>query len=1320
MAMVRSRYFLTVMSRPPENPPIAFPRRAATKTSTPLAQDNRPQASDAPPTYAELQCVTNFSFLHGASHPGELVLQAKALGHTAIGIADANTLAGVVRAHTEAKRENMRLLVGARIDLMPTPSGTALSVITYPTDRGAYGRLCKLLSDGKRSAPKGECHIALSDLVGAAKGQVFIAVPPDDLQKEETQTDFSTLIETLSRTHRAGLWVALRHQYRGDDRKRMRATADVAERFELPLVATNDVLYHHPDRRELQDVIACIREGELVEQAGYLLEAHGERHLKPAYEMARLHANYPQAIEAIVDIMALCQFNLDELKYNYPNEPVPPGKTANGHLADLVKQGLAKRFDGSVPRHILKTIAKELRLIRKLNYAHYFLTVHDVVAFARSRKPPILCQGRGSAANSAVCYYLNVTAVDPASSSLLFERFLSEERKEPPDIDVDFEHERREEVIQHIYKRYGRHRAALTATVITYRPRSAVREVGKVLGLSEDVTSVLASTVWGSWGREIPEEHIKETGLDATDPKLRMAIELSQQLLGFPRHLSQHVGGFVLTEDPLEQMIPIGNAAMDKRTFIEWDKDDIDELGILKVDVLALGMLTCIAKSFKMIEQEYRLPLTLHTVETEDPKVYGMLQQADALGVFQVESRAQMNMLPRLKPQTYYDLVIEVAIVRPGPIQGDMVHPYLRRRDKLEEATYPFPANEPENRDELKNILKRTLGVPLFQEQAMQIAMDAAKFNAEEANQLRRAMATFRNVGTIHLLQTKMVSRMIKRGYEPEFAAHCFEQIKGFGSYGFPESHAASFALLVYASSWIKHYFPDVFCAALLNSQPMGFYAPAQIVRDAREHGVDVLESDINLSDWDNILEGEDADGMRKVRLGFRQLSGLKKEEMELFVERRAGRHLANPDEARRLTGLPVKTMERLASADAMRSMDMDRRAALWAVKGMTSDSQMPLFEVAQTSTYGDDPDTKLPEMPLREHVVADYQTQRLSLKAHPMAMLRKVFDTGIPIAMRNGRMRNSKRIKTARDLFQTRQNEWVTVAGVVLVRQKPGTAKGVVFITLEDETGTVNVVVWSSLMARYRRTIMGARMIAVHGKVQREGDIIHVVADQLIDRTADLDALSDDRFELQFANADHVKSPLPETSSSERKVSRMAARGDTVKALANTIKASNIGIGAGKMTDVRAAPSHYSERDMPKDQTYLDKDIGPPGWERNRKAAIVNNCANSDLARNPTAAEKSSITPRSPDAKQVAGAFDLPFSRADEVAHNNDGRDGGHLNPHDAAKRRRPFAQEQQQDEPIKPGDTRIEPMRPDGAKIPSHRHPRDVRIIPKSRDFH
>ncbi|MFK7793224.1 MAG: error-prone DNA polymerase [Devosiaceae bacterium] len=1114
------------MSRPPENPPIPFKRPDTVSPQLPVSA----------PAYAELHCATNFSFLRGASHPGEMVIQAKALGHMAVGIADRNTLAGVVRAHSQAKAEGIQLLVGSHIVL-----ACGLECLVYPTDRAAYGRLCKMLSDGKRSAEKGECHIELADFARHAQGQVLIALPPDDF--DGRRDDLTTLIAQLQLAKPAGLWIALHLLFRGDDRKRMRAIATLADEMGAPTVATNACLYHAPERRPLQDVVTCIREGKLMKQAGFLLQANGERHLKPPHEMARLFKHYPRAISATQDIVQLCQFSLDELKYNYPNEPVPPGKTAQNHLEDLVAKGVSERFCGPVPNHVQKLLDKELQLIADLNYAHYFLTVHDIVAWARSQS--ILCQGRGSAANSAVCYYLGITAVDPMQSSLLFERFLSKERKEPPDIDVDFEHERREEVMQYIYQRYGRHRAAIAATVITYRPRSAVREVGKVMGLSDDVTSALASTVWGSWGKDIPEDQIKEAGLDIADPYLKMTVDLTQQLLGFPRHLSQHVGGYVLTEDPLEELVPIGNAAMENRTFIEWDKDDIDELGILKVDVLALGMLTCIAKCFASIEAKYGQRYTLASVEQEDDQVYEMIQRADTLGVFQIESRAQMNMLPRLKPKIFYDLVIEVAIVRPGPIQGDMVHPYLKRRDGIEPVIYPEPANHPEAKDELRNILSRTLGVPLFQEQAMQIAIDAAKFSPEEANKLRRAMATFRNVGTIHLLQEKMVSRMIERGYEPAFAKNCFEQIKGFGSYGFPESHAASFAQLVYVSCWLKHYFPDVFCVALLNSQPMGFYAPAQIVRDAREHGVEVRPVDINHSQWDNTLEECLEDGRYAVRLGFRQVSSLSKEVMEAFTKRRSD-HLASPDEARRVTGLTLANLETLASADGMRSMGLDRRQALWSVRGMGGDEQMPLFEAAQQSALGHDPKVALPTMPLREHVVADYQTHRLSLKAHPMGVLRPLYSQGIKSNESRFKHRKPARVLTADDISKAYSTQWVTVAGVVLVRQKPGTAKGVVFITIEDETGTVNIVVWAKLMAKYRRTIMAARLIAVRGQVQRKGDVIHVVAHELIDRTSDLDSLSDDEFELTFANADHVKSPLPERSSAHRKLDRLQARGET------------------------------------------------------------------------------------------------------------------------------------------------------------------------------
>ena len=1213
------------MSRPPENPPIPFKRPDG--GSPDVSRDGK-----GLPAYAELQCLTNFSFLQGASHPGEMVIQASELGHSAIGIADRNTVAGVVRAHSQAKKEGMRLLVGARIDLSDAGNG-GLSCLCYPTDRDAWGRLCKLLTDGKRSSEKGECHIELSDLVRHAEGQVFIVLPPDDFAVQ--RNDVATMIARLCDAKPAGVWLALHWLFRGDDRKRMRSIARLADECAVPLVATNAALYHHPDRRKLQDVVSCIRVGYVINQAGYALQANAERHLKPAREMARLFHDYPQAIAATQNIVDLCRFSLDELQYNYPNEPVPRGKTAQDHLKRLVKDGLRHVFRGPVPFAIRKTVAKELILISKLKYAHYFLTVHDIVAWARRQN--ILCQGRGSAANSAICYYLGITSVDPENSKLLFERFLSAERKEPPDIDVDFEHERREEVMQYIYTRYGRHRAAIAATVITYRPRSAVREVGKVMGLSEDVTAALASTVWGSWGRELPQDQIKEAGLDLADPLLRMTVDLTQQLLGFPRHLSQHVGGYVLTEDPLEEMVPIGNAAMADRTFIEWDKDDIDELNILKVDILALGMLTCIAKCFEQIEAHYGQSFTLANIGRDDPAVFGMIQQADTLGVFQIESRAQMNMLPRLKPDRFYDLVIQVAIVRPGPIQGDMVHPYLRRRDGKEDVHYPWPFKHPDKKDELKNILGRTLGVPLFQEQAMQIAIDAAKFSAAEANTLRRAMATFRNVGTIHLLQEKMVSRMIDRGYDPDFAANCFEQIKGFGSYGFPESHAASFAQLVYVSCWLKFYFPDVFCAALLNSQPMGFYAPAQIVRDAREHGIDVLGIDINHSYWDNTLEGPMADGRYAVRLGFRQISGMKQEEMEVFTRLR-DRPFATIDTVRRMAGLSLSALERLAHSDGYRSMGIDRRQALWVVRGLVSDHQLPLFETAQVSTLGPDQPVALPEMPLREHVVADYQTHRLSLKAHPMELLRPLFDKGVQGTDPRFHNRKPHRTFTANDLLVTRQNQWVTVAGVVLVRQKPGTAKGVVFITIEDETGTVNLVIWSKMMAKYRRTVMSARLIAVRGRVQREGDVIHVVAHDLIDRTADLDALSDDEFELQFANADHVKSPLPEVSYMRRKVDRLHARGET---------------------------------------------------------------AEGDIASFDPARRNPGIN-RPPDNSNI-----IPLARADEVLHPQVERDRW---PVDVLTGKRAGIQNPKPDA-VRPSES---------IAATKSSHPRNVRIIPKSRDFH
>ncbi|MEM9170784.1 MAG: error-prone DNA polymerase, partial [Pseudomonadota bacterium] len=891
--------------------------------------------------YAELAVTTNFSFLRGASHAEELVARAAELGLNAVGVADRNTLAGVVRAHTAAKDAGMKLLIGARLVPDDGPE-----LICYPKDRAAYARLSRLLSVGKMNAPKGECRFTLDDVRAAADGQIFIAVPPDDPGRVQPDDAFERAVADLAQAWRGRLFLAARRGFQGRERERLARLDALGRRVGAPIVAVNDVLYHAPERRPLQDVLTCIRNHCTIAEAGYRLEANAERHIKAPEEMARLFAGFEDALARTQDIAAACTFSLDELSYQYPDEPVPPGKTPQERLTDLAWEGARRRYPAGAPEPVRAAIEKELALIDHLGYAPYFLTVHDVVAWARREN--ILCQGRGSAANSAVCYCLGITSVDPNTTSLLFERFLSKERKEPPDIDVDFEHERREEVIQYVYRRYGRHRAALTATVISYRPRSAVREVCKALGLSEDVSAALAGTVWGSWGSDIKADQIRQAGLDPDNPLIARAIALTRQLIGFPRHLSQHVGGFVLTRDDLVETVPIGNAAMEERTFIEWDKDDIDALGIMKVDVLALGMLTCIRKAFDLLRLHKVLDLDLASVPPEDPATYDMLCRGDSLGVFQVESRAQMNMLPRLRPREFYDLVIEVAIVRPGPIQGDMVHPYLRRRKGDEPVAYPSPSPECGPPDELRNILQRTLGVPLFQEQAMQISIDAAKFTPDEANGLRRAMATFRKVGTIQNYETMMVERMVARGYDPVFAQRCFDQVKGFGEYGFPESHAASFALLVYVSSWLKCRHPDVFCAALLNSQPMGFYAPAQIVRSAIEHDVAVRPADVNLSDWDNTLEPDETGGFA-VRLGLRQIDGLAEAEMTALVEAR-GPGYAHPDDLRRRAGVSRGALERLAAADAFGSMGLDRRAALWAVRGQARPTALPLFEAADAA----------------------------------------------------------------------------------------------------------------------------------------------------------------------------------------------------------------------------------------------------------------------------------------------------------------------------------------------------------------------------------
>ncbi len=1070
--------------------------------------------------YAEIGITTNFSFLRGASHPQEYVNKASRYGLYAIGIVDHNTLAGVVRAYAELGnksrkvRYNPKLLVGSRLVFN---DGTP-DILAYPCDRAAYGRLCQLLSKGKLRAGKGECLLRFDDLAEFSEGLLLVVMPPYRLE-------FAKILRTLDslgRLSAEGIWLAATMFFHGDDKRRMRRLDRIAATARVPLIATNDVLYHFHRRRALQDVVTCIREKATIREIGKKLEAHAERHLQPHAEMARLYKDYPHALEETIRFADRISFSLDQLKYQYPDEPVPPGKTAQQHLEDLTKAGVDRYFPQGIDGKLSATLQKELRLIEKLNYAHYFLTVHDIVHYARSQN--ILCQGRGSAANSAVCYVLGITSVNPAETDLLFERFISEERLEPPDIDVDFEHSRREEVMQYVYRRYGRHRAAIVATVIHYRPRSAIRDVGKALGLTEDVTASLADTVWGSWGKGLNETQVKQAGFDPANPMVFRAVDLATQLIEFPRHLSQHVGGYVLTQDRLDTYVPIGNAAMDDRTFIEWDKDDIDTLKMMKVDVLALGMLTCIRKCFDLIADHKGKRYELADIKSEDDdssNVFDMLCRGESLGVFQVESRAQMNMLPRLKPRTFYDLVIEVAIVRPGPIQGNMVHPYLKRRKmQPEEIDYPYPKGG--NKNELKDVLEKTLGVPLFQEQAMRIAMQAAEFTPEEANGLRRAMATFRNVGTMPQFEERMVSRMIARGYDPVFANNCFDQIKGFGSYGFPESHAASFAQLVYVSSWLKHYHPDAFCCGLLNSQPMGFYAPAQIIGDARQNGVEVREIDVSFSHGQNTLE-ESCGKYHALRLGFRQIDGFKHADADedylrqenntrreiqkakpedwadMIVAARARKPFESLEDFARETGLPKRALILLADADAFRSLGLDRREALWTVRRLPDDVPLPLFVSATAREQPDEAAQPLPVMPLPEQVVADYQTIRMSLKGHPMEFLRPMFERENVIACHSVSDANDKK--------------HVRCAGVVLVRQRPGSAKGVVFMTLEDETGIANIVVWPKVMEKFRKEVMGARLIEVEGYIQSSPEkVVHLVAQCLTDRTQDLHRLSHDR----------------------------------------------------------------------------------------------------------------------------------------------------------------------------------------------------------------
>ena len=1016
--------------------------------------------------YAELQVTTNFTFLTGASHAEEYVNAAAAWGYRAIAVTDTNTLSGVVRAHAAAKHVGIPLIVGCRL-VFEEPAG--LAVLAYPTDLASYGRLCRLLTRGKRRAEKGHCRLYLHDLFEHEEGLLVAAVPPPIITDETIQA-----LHGMRRVFGGRMSVAASCAYGHHDRDRLRRIADLAAHVRAPLLATNDAHYHTPERRALQDVVTCIRLGCTLEEAGTRLFANAERYLKPPEEMARLFADYPHAIARSVEIAEQARgFSLDELRYQYPGEVVPEGMTAMQHLAELTRLGAADRYPDGTPPNVQRQIDHELSLIDELQYAHYFLTVHDLVRYARSQG--ILCQGRGAAANSAVCYCLGVTSVDPARINLLFERFVSRERNEPPDIDIDFEHERREEVIQYIYRKYGRDRAALTAEVVTYRGRSAVREVGKALGLSLDTVDRLAKTLswWG--GKTVDGDELRKLGLDPDDRTIAHLLQLSEEIQGFPRHLSQHVGGFVMAQKPLCELVPIENAAMEDRTIIEWDKDDIEALGMLKVDVLGLGMLTCLRKCFEEVEQHHGETLDLASFPEDDPATYAMIQRADTIGVFQIESRAQMSMLPRLKPKEFYDLVIEVAIVRPGPIQGEMVHPYLRRRNG-EEA---MPVQD----EKMRRILGKTLGVPLFQEQAMQLAIDCAGFTPDEADVLRRAVTGFKRYGDIDTFHDKFVNGMLRNGYDQGFAEQCFKQIQGFSTYGFPESHAASFALLAYASAYLKCHRPAAFACALINSWPMGFYLPAQIVRDAQAHGVEVRPIDVNHSEWDCTLELT-PQGSHALRLGMRLVKGLREVEARaLAAAVHAHGGFPSVEALWRTGGVRAKTLRALARADAFGSMGLDRQAALWQVQKLR-DTDAPLFEHAVAGRDEPAEPVTLPAIAEYTKVMQDYGSTGLSLKRHPIAFLRGWLDR-----------RRVTRAEELRDERRWPQYRPIAVAGVCLVRQRPGTASGITFMTIEDETGVANLIVHPSTFERYRSAARDATAMLVHGHVERQGQVVHVVA---------------------------------------------------------------------------------------------------------------------------------------------------------------------------------------------------------------------------------
>ena len=1023
--------------------------------------------------YAELHCLTNFSFLRAASHPGELVERAAALGYAALAVTDRHSLAGVVRAHAAAKEFDLKLLVGAELHPTDAPACFALA-----TDRSAYGRLARLLTLGKSRAPKGECLLRFDDLARFGDGLIVGIVPepgapPTVGELEAYRACFGDRAYLAAEAHRGP-----------DDAAWLAALADVARRSRVPLVAAGGAYYHVPERRPLQDALTAVRLGCPIADCGTHLFANAERHLKPLDELERLYADLPDALRRTIEVAERCKFSLDELRYEYPEELAPPGRTPLEYLRDLAWRGAAERYPDGIPEKVRGLLDHELRLIAELRYEAYFLTVWDLVRFARGEG--ILCQGRGSAANSAVCYCLGVTAVDPDRTDVLFERFISKERGEAPDIDVDFEHERREEVLQYLFGKYGRERAALTAEVIRYRSRSAAREMGKVLALPPDRIEAIAKTLVDH--HRNPEtkwdECCRDAGLDPADRTMRQFTTLVQDLIGFPRHLSQHVGGMVMTQGPLCEMVPIENAAMAGRTVVEWNKDDLDELGILKVDCLALGMLTAVRKCFDLVRLHTGRELTLANLPPDDPAVFDMICRADTVGVFQIESRAQMSMLPRLKPRCFYDLVIEVSIVRPGPIQGNMVHPYLRRRSGEEPVEYPNEA--------IRAVLHKTLGVPIFQEQAMRLAVVAAGFTPGEADQLRRAMAAWRRPGIIDRFREKLLAGMRAHGLSEEFAGRVYEQICGFGEYGFPESHAASFALLVYVSAWLKHYYPAAFCAALCNSQPMGFYAPAQLVRDVREHGVAVLPIDVNHGGDDLTLEPTgDARSPLAVRLGLRMSAGLPGAAARRIVEARRDGPFRSLDDLARRARLGRPTLELLARADALGSLRLDRRGALWQALRLKADAPRPLFDAAPTDDDATTAPAALAALTPFEEVLADYRTQGLSLRAHPMSFVREEL--------------NRRGCELARRLVELPHGRRVRTAGLVLLRQRPGTAKGITFVTLEDETGTANVILHAGVWQRYRDVARAARVWLVEGRLERQDRVVHVVATRLVNLTQEL-----------------------------------------------------------------------------------------------------------------------------------------------------------------------------------------------------------------------